>query len=133
MTPTEHDGPEWDDEDDIPDWDGDDIPDQEPHPEASAIIGAVPPGDEEGPYEDGTEVRVTEITRDDSGYPIAAKTVEHFKVDEGKKVHLTTWSCSGCAAKWKQDPGKFHSHEVPVPGSKSRVTYENHAISKVSG
>jgi hypothetical protein len=43
------------------------------------------------------------------------------------------WACSVCSASWDQDPGPFHTHETPVPGSKSRVTYENHPVEKVSG
>ncbi len=44
------------------------------------------------------------------------------------------WICSGCGATWTEKPAsKHHSHSVPVPGSKSRVTYENHRINEVAG
>ena len=43
------------------------------------------------------------------------------------------WVCSECGAVWKNDPGSWHTHETPVPGSKSRVTHNNYAITKVEG
>ena len=43
------------------------------------------------------------------------------------------WICSSCAATWKADPGPWHTHTTPVPGSMSRVTHDNHAITKVGG
>jgi len=44
------------------------------------------------------------------------------------------WACTaaGCNAVWTRNPGQWHTHEVPVPGSKSRKTYVNESIVRVA-
>lgn len=99
-----------------------DDPDESPHPKAVSLSTPLPTIDEYlasppdatvfagGPL-DGVP-KVTPRQADDSG---------------------ARWVCSGCGATWKADPGTHHTHEEPVPGSKSRKTYVQHRIDMVPG
>lgn len=109
--PSEHDEPEWDDHYD--DLDEDDEDDEDDIDDLLAVPDLPP-------HPNATKLVVQTVSAEPAE-PILSAGV------------APSWSCSGCAAKWKQDPGLFHSHEVPVPGSKSRVTYENFSITKAGG
>lgn len=88
-------------------------PDQQPHPDATKIVESM-------------DLESVDLTPD--GFAPRGTV----KVEEKPG---TRWVCSGqgCGAVWTTDPGPHHTHEIPVPGSKSRVTYENHKITKVEG
>lgn len=134
--------------------------DQLPHPKAAAFIESVDsplvanatgeahewmeePLTPEPAVESMTEIAVGEkacadLKRrvDEAALTDTVLPPRYFEEDAAAppvKIDETRWVCSGpgCYATWKKNPGSFHTHETPVPGSKSRVTYKNYPITRV--